>query len=361
MPSCSVAKGNMDQLEKEEASGLSPSIDQGDKLDPSDVTESQCEDNKSERTDSFHSAQLNEKEGSERKGDESEEGLECTILAGGDGVPPSLSDDMDQSKTAEQQGGGLCPAQEKTTDPEAERDVEEATEALDMDEEDEAEEEEHNGKAFTFCPESLPVETVVSAAAVEIRQQETKSEERENQLSPGDTQAVDMQLNEEFIKTPRLEDVGKDEEDEEEDYELEPADLIRAAATLDTLAKLITVEEMVPAPGLVSILKKSKEVESLIPVSPEPKCSKLPEKRRVRFKVPDDGFDSDMGGGDSCLLLFLLCLVTVVISIGGTALYCALGDTHSSVCQDFSRNADFYFGQIQWGISQIQHWFSPAS
>lgn len=70
---------------------------------------------------------------------------------------------------------------------------------------------------------------------------------------------------------------------------------------------------------------------------------------------------ADVGGGDSCLLLFLLCLVTVVISLGGTALYCALGDAHSSVCRDFSRNADFYVGQIQRGISHIQHWFSAGS
>lgn len=72
-------------------------------------------------------------------------------------------------------------------------------------------------------------------------------------------------------------------------------------------------------------------------------------------------FSVDVGGGDSCLLLFLLCLVTVVISLGGTALYCALGDVHSSVCQDFTRNADFYMNQIQRGISHIQHWFGPGS
>lgn len=361
VPSCSSAKGRMEELEIEEASGLSSSIDLGDKMNSSEVTESERADYKSEKTDSFHSAQSNEKEGSE-KGDETEGGLGCTILAEGDGVSPSVSDDMDQSKTAEQQGGGLCPAQEEKTDPEVERDVEEATEALDMEDEDEAEEEGHCGKAFTFSPETLPVETVVSAAAVEIRQQETKSEEKETQLSQEDTQGTEIHTHEENMRPLSLENVGKEEEEEdEEDYEIEPAELIRAAATLDTLAKMITIEEMVPAPGLVSILKRSKEVESSIPASPEPKYNKLPAKRRVRFKVPDDGFDSDMGGGDSCLLLFLLCLVTVVISIGGTALYCALGDTHSSVCQDFSRNADFYIGQIQWGISQIQHWFTPTS
>lgn len=71
-------------------------------------------------------------------------------------------------------------------------------------------------------------------------------------------------------------------------------------------------------------------------------------------------FSIDVGGGDSCLLLFLLCLVTVVISIGGTALYCALGDAQSSVCQDFSRNADFYIGQIRRGITRLQHWYTSG-
>lgn len=46
----------------------------------------------------------------------------------------------------------------------------------------------------------------------------------------------------EYTYPPSIEDVGR--EDEEEDYEVEPAELIRAAATLDTLAKLITVEEV---------------------------------------------------------------------------------------------------------------------
>lgn len=129
------------------------------------------------------------------------------------------------------------------------------------------------------------------------------------------------------------------------------------------MAKLITVEEISPSSGLVSILKKRKvcvEKES-VSASSEPQPEKPAAKRRVRFKVPDDSYENDVGGGDSCLLLFLLCLVTVVISVGGTALYCALGDAQSSVCQDFSRNADFYIGQMQRGLAQIQHWFSPGS
>uniref|UniRef100_A0A7N8XHD4 Consortin C-terminal domain-containing protein n=1 Tax=Mastacembelus armatus TaxID=205130 RepID=A0A7N8XHD4_9TELE len=140
-----------------------------------------------------------------------------------------------------------------------------------------------------------------------------------------------------------------EEEEEEEEYEVQQADIIRDAASLDDMAKLITVEEISPASGLVSILKKRDACVDSMSVSgrSEPSPDKPTAKRRVRFKVPEDSYEYDVGGGDSCLLLFLLCLVTVVISVGGTALYCALGDAHSSVCQDFSRNADFYIGQIQ--------------
>ncbi|KAJ0044313.1 hypothetical protein NL108_003465, partial [Boleophthalmus pectinirostris] len=47
---------------------------------------------------------------------------------------------------------------------------------------------------------------------------------------------------------------------------------------------------MVPAPGLVSILKK--RVSSPASAGAEHQSNKLPTKRRVRFKVPDDGFDN---------------------------------------------------------------------
>ncbi|KAJ0002216.1 hypothetical protein NQD34_002012 [Periophthalmus magnuspinnatus] len=372
VPSCSSdcqAKVTMEQLKSvEDSSGsslLSPSIDLGGKLDSSEVPEHDREDSKSERKDGFHQVQSNE-EG--RKGDELEGGPEGTMSAQEDGGPPSCADDMDQSKTAEQQEGGLSTAQEQQADTEEPRDIEEATEALEMDDEEEGEEEGQNGKAFTFRPEILPVETVVSAAAVEIRPQESRNELEETQLSPEDAQDIskgclpsEMPVSEDDALNQPYLDVGKEDE-EEEDYEVDQADLIRAAAELDDLAKMITVEELAPTPGLVSILKK-RAVYNASPTAtgPELQSNKLPAQRRVRFKVPDDGFDNEMGGGDSCLLLFLLCLVTVVISIGGTALYCALGDAHSSVCQDFSRNADFYFGQLQRGISQIQHWFTPTS
>lgn len=70
---------------------------------------------------------------------------------------------------------------------------------------------------------------------------------------------------------------------------------------------------------------------------------------------------ADDVGLDSCLLLLLLCMVTMVISVGGTALYCTLGDPQSSVCTDFSHNVDFYLGQVQRGVDEIRHWLSPGS
>lgn len=51
--------------------------------------------------------------------------------------------------------------------------------------------------------------------------------------------------------------------------------------------------------------------------------------------------------GDSCLILLLLCLVTVVISIGGTALYCTLVGTYSNICTDFTHNVDFYVTNVR--------------
>ncbi|TNM90374.1 hypothetical protein fugu_002663 [Takifugu bimaculatus] len=139
--------------------------------------------------------------------------------------------------------------------------------------------------------------------------------------------------------------------------DVEDAD--REASSLDDLAKLITVEEIFPPCGLVSILKRQNETVDCAPMNF--RSSKASSKRCVRFKLPDDSYEHDVGGGDSCLVLFLLCLVTVMISLGGTALYCALGDIHSSICQDFTRNADFYMDQIQRGIYYLQNWFGPGS
>ncbi|XP_063039906.1 consortin [Engraulis encrasicolus] len=132
------------------------------------------------------------------------------------------------------------------------------------------------------------------------------------------------------------------------------------AATLDDMAKKIQVEEITPASGLVSILKRRASLEGSSAARPIPR-PKAPAKRKVRFREPDDAFDQDEVGGDSWLLLLLLCLATVVISVGGTALYCTLGDAQSSVCTDFSHNMDFYVGQVQRGVTELKHWLSPSS
>uniref|UniRef100_A0A3Q3J9H6 Uncharacterized protein n=1 Tax=Monopterus albus TaxID=43700 RepID=A0A3Q3J9H6_MONAL len=156
----------------------------------------------------------------------------------------------------------------------------------------------------------------------------------------------------------------KDEGEEEEEQKQKDRYLCpNVLMSLCFLLVYLLSSQMSPASGLVSILKKRSVCEdntSLFAGS-LPRPDKPTAKRRVRFRVPDDSYENDVGGGDSCLLLFLLCLVTVVISVGGTALYCALGDSQSSVCQDFSRNADFYVGELQRRIAQIQHWFTPGS
>lgn len=170
----------------------------------------------------------------------------------------------------------------------------------------------------------------------------------------------------------KLEEGGEDHEPQERDnpentseLELEEngngvelLDIINVSI-LDDMAKRIQVEEITPAAGLVSILKRRVSLEGAN--SSTPAASKPVPKRKVRFREPDEGLDHDEVGGDSWLLLLLLCLATVVISVGGTALYCTFGDAQSSVCTDFSHNMDFYIGRVQRGMDELKHWLSPSS
>ncbi|XP_053366365.1 consortin [Clarias gariepinus] len=156
------------------------------------------------------------------------------------------------------------------------------------------------------------------------------------------------------------EEVELEEEQEEEAVEgLELEEELQRPedAILDDLAKRIQVEEIAPASGLVSILKR-RVCDGADDAS---STSKPLTKRRVRFHFPEDGLEQDEVGGDSWLLLLLLCLVTVVISVGGTALYCAFGNDNSSVCTDFSHNVDFYMGKVQRSVDDITHFFSSSS
>ncbi|XP_034416996.1 consortin isoform X2 [Cyclopterus lumpus] len=352
----------------------SPEISEKDGSDP---------DREVEGRDCFHGDQLTDKHGSNGEGGEAEGGAEYTISVIGNGLHPSTAGEMDQSKPAEQQGGDLGPTQEKEAKGgEEEREVKEAAEALEMEDEGEEEEEEERQKEkdSALCQKALPVETLASGADVELQQLdlEALAEKKLHEETQESTKTYllqdarlpqeahinqqEQQEQSEEVKEEEEEDEEENEEEDEEydDYdEVEQVDIIKEAPSLDGMAKLITVEQRSPAPGLVSILKRRRVCVDNMSVSASSETQ--PAKRRVRFKVPDDGYEQDVGGGDSCLLLFLLCLVTVVISVGGTALYCALGDVQSSVCQDFSRNADFYVGQIQSGVAQIQHWFAHGS
>lgn len=67
---------------------------------------------------------------------------------------------------------------------------------------------------------------------------------------------------------------------------------------------------------------------------------------------------TDESARNSCLILLVLCLVTVVISMAGTALYCLVGEANSNVCADFSQNMDFYFGPVRRGVDALARWLS---
>ncbi|XP_060924827.1 consortin [Limanda limanda] len=339
---------------------VTPSINLTDRLSLPEIADKDSEDPDRvlDGRDGFHGSQMTYEQGSDREGGEAEGGLGHTIPAIENGLHPSTAGEIDQSKPAEQQGGDLGLAEERV---EEERSVEEALEMDDEGEEDDKEKQKE--RDFAFYQRALPVDNLGSGAEVEEEQlqQEVPAEEKFHEHTQESTETC-LHQEVHLTQEDHVKQQEQHEEEKEEEYEVEQADLIREAAPLDDMAKLITVEEMSPASGLVSILKRrSVRVDNVsVSSSSETWPDKPTAKRRVRFRVPDDE-EQDVGGGDSCLLLFLLCLVTVVISVGGTALYCALGDAHSSVCHDFSRNADFYFGQIQRGITHMQHWFTPGS
>ncbi|MBZ3886364.1 Consortin [Sciurus carolinensis] len=148
-------------------------------------------------------------------------------------------------------------------------------------------------------------------------------------------------------------DLLQDLSPEEASYSLQenlPSD--DSCLSLDDLAKRIEIAEVVPAEGLVSILKKRNDSVGDHPAQMQQKSS----KRRVRFQEIDDNLDPDEVGGGSCILLILLCIATVFLSIGGTALYCTFGDMESPVCTDFADNMDFYYTKLLQGMAELKHW-----
>nr|DBA26902.1 TPA: hypothetical protein GDO54_011101 [Pyxicephalus adspersus] len=122
--------------------------------------------------------------------------------------------------------------------------------------------------------------------------------------------------------------------------------------SLDELAKRIEIEEVRPVAGLVSILKKRDGSEG----DQTFQSSQKPAKRKVRFQETEDALEQEEISGGSCILLIALCLLTVFLSIGGTALYCTFGDINSSVCKDFAANMDFYYTRAVQGIDELRHW-----
>ncbi|XP_007481579.2 consortin [Monodelphis domestica] len=150
-------------------------------------------------------------------------------------------------------------------------------------------------------------------------------------------------------------DTFQDLSPEEASYSLQdtlPSD--ESFLSLDDLAKRIEIAEIVPTEGLVSILKKRNNSEGNQLTQMEQK----PSKRRVRFQEMEDSLDQDEVGGGSCLLLVLLCIATVFLSVGGTALYCTFGDVESPVCTDFAANMDFYYTKLLQGITELKHWIT---
>ncbi|XP_043076269.1 consortin, connexin sorting protein b isoform X2 [Puntigrus tetrazona] len=157
-------------------------------------------------------------------------------------------------------------------------------------------------------------------------------------------------------------ELNEEEEEDEEGFEedecwyeeMQDDTAVDGQLPVDELASLIQVVERFPSDGLVSILKKrvcARETE---------KASLLKEstKRRVHFREPDDALDQDESARKSCLILLVLCVATVVISMGGTALYCLVGEAYSNVCADFSQNVDFYFGPVRRGVDALTQWLS---
>ncbi|KAM9561934.1 consortin isoform 2-T6 [Guaruba guarouba] len=137
---------------------------------------------------------------------------------------------------------------------------------------------------------------------------------------------------------------------------LEALSLDDSFSSLDELARRIEIAEIAPAEGLVSILKKRDDRDGKTIAQVHQRQT----KRRVRFQEMEDTLDQDEVAGGSCILLILLCIATVFLSIGGTALYCTFGDMESPVCTDFAANMDFYYTQILQRMEELKHWIASS-
>ncbi|NXQ26517.1 CNST protein, partial [Alaudala cheleensis] len=137
-------------------------------------------------------------------------------------------------------------------------------------------------------------------------------------------------------------------------HSLEALSLDDSFSSLDELTRRIEITEITPVEGLVSILKKRDDRDGKTVAQVQQRQT----KRRVRFQEMEDTLDQDEVSGGSCILLILLCIATVFLSIGGTALYCTFGDMESPVCTDFAANMDFYYTQILQRVEELKHWMA---
>ncbi|NXO93246.1 CNST protein, partial [Certhia brachydactyla] len=135
---------------------------------------------------------------------------------------------------------------------------------------------------------------------------------------------------------------------------LEALSLDDSFSSLDELTRRIEITEITPVEGLVSILKKRDDRDGKAIAQVQQRQT----KRRVRFQEMEDTLDQDEVSGGSCILLILLCIATVFLSIGGTALYCTFGDMESPVCTEFAANMDFYYTQILQRLEELKHWIA---
>ncbi|CAO2638614.1 Cnst [Lemmus lemmus] len=290
----------------------------------------------------------------------SESVTEPQLFASGDTLPPVLISESEYSKTHRKE---LClPVQG----------IFEALprEQLQSGELDESRRPAVNGKSQTglepasenaLCGDSEASD--VSAPRPEVCMAPEEGRDKEDQVSK-ETEDYLHSLLEGCLKDAEeslsYEDTQDDDSDllqdlspEEASYSLQenlPPD--ESSLSLDDLAKKIEIAEAVPAEGLVSILKKRNDTVGDYPAQMQQK----PAKRRVRFQELDDNLDQDEVGSGSCILLVLLCIATVFLSVGGTALYCTLGNMESPVCTDFADNMDFYYTKLLQGVAGLKHW-----
>nr|XP_057944781.1 consortin, connexin sorting protein b isoform X2 [Doryrhamphus excisus] len=199
--------------------------------------------------------------------------------------------------------------------------------------------------------EAKPLDITLTDLHSEASHQGT---ECKSEITHGDDEERRMKSKGKDLNEEDTYEQAKEAEDEDEEVNVEWPTGVPQASDKD-LAKLSHADGSLSPDGLVSILKRRRaSLDGLPP--PSDIGAKLNSKRKVRFSEPEDGIEQDEVSGDSCLILLLLCLVTVVISIGGTALYCSLVDRYSNICTDFTLNVDFFVTNVRRFFEGLGHW-----